>query len=429
MAKGYSIASRVDIRNIALIDPVESSRSFMLDIISELGREADIYDTGRHALSHIKSIQMVICAWEVPDMTGAAFIQKIIKSRKKKTPFFVYSKNFTNNEITLIKESGIKNVAKLPLVKAEIIEKLENILDKETLIDPIVEQIDKAVMAMDEKRFSDAISILKETAKNPVHTEKSQNLMAETYLRKKQYAPAENMILKTLESYPKSSQALSLQAQVYSKTGRNEEALALVEKLHEHSPLNIDNIVNLSQEYLNVGDATKAKETLEKGLKVDKDNKDMKTGLAIANAQEGKVDSAIDFLAQMGKSDKYARDLNFLAIALGRKGEYKKAVNMYQTAMALSSDKTNIQLLTINIARTKSKLGEHIEAFELLARIYCESPGFEKAYVLLSREYNYIKEKDMVNKLSPAWYKKVKLTRAKFRNKKASKKVKTKKAS
>lgn len=414
MSQQYALYTPIDIQAILVVDDKQGGRDFFKDVISELGKKPVVSQSAQMALDEVPQVQMIITAWEMRGMSGAAFIQRVLKTEQRKIPFLIYSQKLSEPEIALIKDTGIKNLVKMPLNKGEVLEIIEGIFEHDAVINPVEEQIQKAKTMAHKKDFKQAIEALTPYKEDRLLGAEVKTLMAEIRCARKQKGPAQVLLEEVLTYDPNYAPAIRLRARLYSDNGQSAEAIKLLEKLHEKSPLNIDNIVALGDTYLDAGQCDKARETYKEAVNLDSSNVQLSLNVAKATAQGGDVNGAVSFLADLGLSENYARDLNNVAISLSNSGQVARAITMYQTALAMIKKPAQRAKIITNIGIAQSRLGQHTEAFTTLGQLYIENPSLEKAYNLLCRSYQALKAQQSESALAQELVQQVKATRAKY---------------
>src|SRR5262249_2572326 len=138
-----------------------------------------------------------------------------------------------------------------------------------------------------------------------------------------------------------------------------------------------------------------AKKTFASVSTIDPDSPPLKDEQAKLAFKEGDLPLAAKLLAETQNGDAIARHFNNLAIALTHQQKFEKAIETYENAIKLLSDKAKLHALHYNLGLALAKKGDLARSFTQLAESYKGDPSFEKAYAALARVSKQMAEKGL----------------------------------
>lgn len=388
------------IQRILLLDDNTSNTLFFEMLLKEMGIE-EVYTspTGDDALelAETKHVQFVICSWELSGMPGTVFIQRLRARKKRKyIPCVIYSKRMDENEVTLTKELGFKNILPLPFDKVKAKELINSIIEYENNIDPKEVAIRKIEMYMSDGQPGEAFKMFHDKLFQPGPF-RTQALIAaaDVFIGLSKYDKAKKCVDDVLDKQPDNYRALQIRARLFSREGEHEKAIDILKKLMSSSPRNLTTRVNLGCAYVSAERLDEAKEVFNGVLAEDQGNQDAKDQMATVAFKEGDFSLAEQLIAETENGNELARIFNNMAISQVTENKYDDAIMTYENAIRLLADKTRLYLLHYNLGLAYRKRGDFDKALEILAECYLSSPDFEKSYVAIARIYKEMKKKGL----------------------------------
>lgn len=140
---------------------------------------------------------------------------------------------------------------------------------------PQTQQISTISELLEENKNDAAIEALEIFLSENPKARNARSMLIVLLIEEKQYAKAEQEVSYLLDLYPDLESALSLQAEIYLSTDRNEEALAIFQKLVQQDP-SFANLMRLANTYIKVERYEDAARILAKAIPQTDDERKQK---------------------------------------------------------------------------------------------------------------------------------------------------------
>jgi tetratricopeptide (TPR) repeat protein len=386
------------IERILIVDGDEANLLFFELLLRDMGIPY-IFSSRSGAegleLAEREHAQMLICAWELEHgMSGTLFVQKVkAKRRRKYMPCLIYSKRMKEEDIQLTRELGFQDILPMPFDKAVAREAIKSMMDRENSILPIEAKLRKIEGFLQIDRIDDALAL----ATNDIFLQRPYyaracTLTAEIFLNKGNFPKAEELLDKAFGAEPDYYPAFQLKARFLSQQGKHQEAIDLLKTMTDKCPANLSTKLNLGNAYIGAKDYDAAKATFNQVMKIDEERQDAKDGLATIAVAQGDIPLAVQLISETENGYEIAKMLNNIAIAQVNSGEHEKGIKTYSDAITILTDKINIAKLQYNLALAFKKKGELLQCWHRLAACYITEPSFEKAYQMLAKVTQTLKE-------------------------------------
>lgn len=377
----------IKIKRILIVDNNEENTGFLRMCLGKLQyQDITIATTGEEALSYLlpKRIQFIITSWEMAPMSGTAFVQRVLSQEKTNfLPFIIFSSKMSPEEIQFAKGLGLNNILSVPCSEDEVCAIIKEVIDREESMDPLEYKIREADSLRIEKHYPQAINALKPALiKGPLYT-KAHTLLGEIYLSKGDYKQAEKTIENVLSEDSNYQNGIKIMAKVYSKTSRHEDAVKLLQKLTIDSPYNVAALTALGITYVEMDEKTKAKATFSKAKDIDPTNPSVNREVGKMAIEEKDFSSALKLLEETVDTAEIIGHFNNVAVGLVAKSNFDQAIETYEAAIKLMSDKKFHHILHYNLGLAFRKKGDFRKAFEILSDCYQNKPSYKKAYAAL----------------------------------------------
>lgn len=375
-------------RKFMVVEDNDATMLFFTMVLQDLGvSNVSQARTADEALAQAKEIipNFLIISWELKTCPGTILVQKLrTQTKKRHVPYILYSKRLVPEDLTLLKEMGMKNILALPLDKQKALQEIQNMIKEEDELSPEELTLRKIEGAIQDNRPTEALKYFdhKLRKKGP-HYVRAQVLMGEIWMMTNQFKKAEEAYKTALAEDATSYEALSGLANAYSRMEQHEEALKILKDLSAQSPKNLTTLVNLGATYAHADRLDEAKQTLAKVSTIDPDASGLKEEQAKIAFKEGDISLAAKLISETQQGDQLARYFNNLAISYSRNNEFDKAVETYQNAIKMLVNKAKLYALRYNLGLAYVKKGELKKGFAELAESYIDDPSFEKAYAAL----------------------------------------------
>jgi len=336
------------------------------------------------ALIEQKRIQFVITSWELPMMTGAAFIQRVKAKRQfSHIPFVIYSTKLSNDELKLTHELGFRNIIRFPADENEAFAVISHVVEIEENLDQVELIIRSADLLFTEKQYATAINELKPGLVKGSYYHRAQTLLGEIYYGQQKIPESEAAVREALgldDTYP---DALHLIAKIYTKTGRHAEAITMLQKMNLESPLNIQNLISMGTAQMDADQDEAAKASFDVAARIDAKHPGLKDAQGKLAFKVGDYQMARDLLHESENAEDIVRHLNNVAVGTVGRGQTDRGIQIYEVAIGILKDMTHNHALEYNLALALKKKGSLRQAFDILAKCYERVPVFEKAYAAL----------------------------------------------
>ena len=173
-------------------------------------------------------------------------------------------------------------------------------------------------------------------------------------------AESEKAYKKALELDPDNEYALSGLVLVYSDLGDNKSAVEMSRRLAERNP-NSRTLRALAKAYEDVHDYAGASQTLRRALEMSPHDPDISKNLADDLALSGDADGALKLFAELAQADPKDPGMQLrLSQIYHQKGDFAKARESQDRALALDPDNLEIRYNDVNILDTEGKYTQAI---------------------------------------------------------------------
>jgi tetratricopeptide (TPR) repeat protein len=210
---------------------------------------------------------------------------------------------------------------------------------------------------------------------------------------------------------------LPLNQKIYTALRLNEEGKApqAVKLLHELIRERTDFInayVYLSELYQSGGSGEAALAVMENGYKNNPEDYGIISSYGALLVKQGKLDQGIELLHKsLAIIDYNPEDWTYLGVAYGQKGEFKKALDCFESALSLDDTDPQIYynkgLFHLSLFMQTKSLPDHARALECFKKAIELDPGLASAYNGLGVGYRIVGQ---VNSAIAVWEKTLELS-------------------
>ena len=191
-----------------------------------------------------------------------------------------------------------------------------------------------------------------------------------------------NKALQRNQRYLRAQQSLIL---FYRRSGRHQEALNMLKRMHEQNKDNISRMATMGELYLEMEDPIKAEHYFISSLDRDSRFEPALNGLAEVRFFQGQFDEARRLLSHSSTADKTATRLNQAGINLVKSSRYKEALEHYKKAQYVLPLQEKSPMLFYNIGLCYLRWGKDAIACEYLNLALAKDPDYEKARKLVQQ--------------------------------------------
>ena len=169
----------------------------------------------------------------------------------------------------------------------------------------------------------------------------------------------------------------------HRSTGKLEDAMSLMKKMHTLNKENISRLVSMGEIYLDLKDDERAEFNFKSALAKDSYCSGALNGLAEIRFNQGDLEQTRELLARSHLGYKAAAAMNRAGIDLVRKANYEGALEHYTKAQYVLPTQDKGPMLFYNIGLCYQKWGREKIAAEFLRIALIKEPNYKKARRLL----------------------------------------------
>jgi tetratricopeptide (TPR) repeat protein len=210
-------------------------------------------------------------------------------------------------------------------------------------------------------------------------------LLARKCIVERNFRGAEQWLGKAISKNPNYFSAMQLLADVFFEMGKPEKSLALLEKLRDNNPRNVQRLVKIAKCYVKMGEHAKADKVLCDALCIDEFYPEAREELGRVRVVLGDYPAARILLQHTSKSRDLANFLNKLGIDLVAKSKFQDSIEHYKNAQFVLPGNEQSHLLFFNIGLAYAKWGKLAEARNYVKLALIRQPGYAKASELLDK--------------------------------------------
>lgn len=116
---------------ILLVDDMATMRQILKDMLEQMGfNNITMTDDGENAWPIIKKekFELIICDWNMPQMSGLELLKKVMASDKHKNiPFIMIIPETEKDKVVLAQQAGVKDYLTRPFTYQELQTKIKQI--------------------------------------------------------------------------------------------------------------------------------------------------------------------------------------------------------------------------------------------------------------------------------------------------------------
>ena len=376
------------IRNFFVIDPDREVRSLFQRILESMGYSfVTLQETNESALEQMvqRQTHFLIINWRLTPMPGMVFLQKVRQSPKFRfVPTVILSKQMAGPDLRLATELGLKSILPVGADPADIKKAISALIEAEEKLHPDFVKLRAAAQLVMEGKSDEALPLLAECHKSMPKSPEAARLLGEVLSNREDWQAAEVVIEPAHIANEADVNLAQILAKIYSRTGRQKEAIQLLGQLSEYSPLNISTLLGLGQAFEQDGNAEKAKAAFSQARTLDPDDAEASSGLGRIAVGEGKYEEALQYFKDPKSNGEIVRIFNNSGVAAVHKGDLPRAFECYRAAISMLVDNPNLYRVRYNLGLALRSQGELLEAFNVFVECI-ETPIAEKAYASLRR--------------------------------------------
>jgi tetratricopeptide (TPR) repeat protein len=350
----------------------------------------------RGSWDRFRNAARIIVHWEAKQRSGGAMIEEILDVQ----PSFdvgerviVLTTNPTHEDVVYFSELGVRRIIAIRNREKELLQagrELDMHVTSSHERDAREQAWHKLLYVLDtlpdEGVPSDSLAKLEENVRRLKPTEYTARyldaLATMLMLRSDDDAALRHWYM-ALEKNPNYYRTYHNLIKFHRRRGRNNEALKLMQKMHELNKSNISRLVGMGEIQLAVGDHEKAEFYFRSAIDRDQYCSGALNGLAEIRFHQGKLEESRQLLARSHLAYKAAQRFNLQGIELVRQSRYEHALDHYTKAQYVLPQQDKGPLLFYNIGLCYSRWGRLDMARRFLKVAIIKEPNYKKARKLL----------------------------------------------
>ncbi len=375
---------------ILIVDDIQPSRETIINILRVLGYENFLEATnGKEAqeiLKEEKDIQLIICDWKMPVMSGLELLKWVRSNNQTEDiPFLFVTSKGEKEDIAIAAEEGVTGYIVKPIDIDVFVEKLEDI-DKQKRsqkeIKDFLERLAKFIKAGDLENAEKELEqfLLKNTKPKPNVLVEAAALFSLVDDDK-----ANHLIDEALKENSLYIKGWLEKAKIYEKNKNYNSALECLKKAYDINPNSSKTMFRMGRIYLFLQEINKAKNFFLMALKADPNNDQLKQDIWNSYLELDLVDEVLKDFEHILFDKLTVETLNNLAVSLRKRGKTKEAIKAYRQALKKEPDNEKIHY---NIAVAYLDTKRNDLAIQHLEKAVEINPEFDRAAKLLGKIAN-----------------------------------------
>ena len=334
---------------VLIIEEKADLRTFFMGILTKSGNfEVKNAATPIEALDILskeaKSIQLILFDWNMKEMPGHVFSQKIKDEvNYDHIELIVCSAAFSPQDSFLMSEIDIYYTMPKVVNAVEFLSKMEEARRGYTDNQALTSKLKELQHLINESNMNECEKLLTNPAieKEILENHKYAYLGGEIRILRKKYAEAIDFLKERLAKNPENKlnenlKTLSTLGKALCLSGSFEDALTIFERLEAKSPNNLSHKIMVGDALLGLDNIDGAEEKYNEVLDKDATNKNAMVGMIKTSSVSGNFDQAKSFFEKVEgnfESKALASFFNNRGVALVKKGKVEDAIVFYENAL------------------------------------------------------------------------------------------------
>ena len=374
-------------KTILVVDDIQPSRETVINCLRVLGykntKEAADGKEALELLEKSQDIQLVISDWKMPRMNGVELLRSMrSESRWEDLPFIFLTSKSESEDVAEASDLGVTEYMIKPLSIDVLAEKVDSLGydNPRQKLSAVLKEVKKDCSRKDFSRAVTRLTGLLEEL--PSMRSRICFEMASVYFQAGEIKRAKAVVEQALSINHLLGKAWFLKAEL-EKTEQNwQEATVSLDRALEIQPRNIDCYLSQGDTFLYLKDNLKARGSFQKAMNIAPEEEWIKTRTWDIYLKHDLCREAEASFGPLLINCLSSDVLNNYAVALRKKGEMSRAVELY--AVALKKDPDNPGLL-FNAAVSDYYNGNFRRAVNRLERAIELQPGFAQAEAFLKK--------------------------------------------
>ncbi len=332
------LLSPLGFKRVMILDSDQSARNIVKDVIKSLGVfEIHEFSDGQSAYDWLKGNRdkvpdLIITEWIVPKLSVLSLLQRMGENFLLTTRVLVLSSQVSIEDLTMLHELGISDLATKPCDSRMLISSLSSLArraDHPANFDQLRHEV-LGLLAKGE--IAKAISV---RGGGKIKLTPAQNLLidAEIAFSEDDYETARDLAHRALVQGADSLLALSLIGKALLKLRDFKLAAEFFKKAQIFSPLNIPRLCHLVESYVEQDDFVRADAFLSQAIDIDSDNSLVHEAQAKIGLAQGDEAKAREAMAKLDGFNTLVSFINNRGIMQARGGEVVGGIELYRMAL------------------------------------------------------------------------------------------------
>lgn len=328
----------LNLNKVLLVEPDADEAKLVQELLAKVGAEGVThFIKPQDALDWIKEnkdVQLIIFEWNLKGLAGPIFCQKVRDGLGFKVPLSVMNKDLKDSDMPLLREMGVLDRIKKPIVEENFLKDVIWIINQDRLPTDKTTLLTKIYQAIKEKNVAEIGSLKKKYFEHPEVSEAEKLFVnAEIsygsgfYLKAKQYASEVLML------GGDSVQILNLLGKAMMKLREFDGALRCLENAQVISPTNVRRLCAIAEANLEGGNETGFNQSINQAKKLDKSNTNIQEAEAKGALLRGDQEQAKTLLDDLDSLKDIVAFTNNRAVALIRNDRINEGVDLYNDAL------------------------------------------------------------------------------------------------
>lgn len=349
----------------------------------------------RPSWERLKNAQRMVIHWEAKGRSGGAVVEEILDVQPNfdvAERLIILTDNPTHEDVVYFSELGLRRIVRLRNREKELLQAGKELavhLVAEPERDPVEQAWRKVLYLLDtlpDDAPPETLAKVEESIKKlkPAEfTARYHDAMARLNMLKDNDDAALKGFKAALDKNPNYYRSYHNLIALHRKRGRLQEALGLMQKLHELNKANVSRLVGMGEIQMQLHDHEKAEFYFKSALDRDSYCSGALNGLAEIRFHQGDLEESRRLLARSQLAYKTAANLNQAGIEMVKKSKYEEALEHYTRAQYVLPQQDKGPLLFYNIGLCYSRWNKLEMARQFLKIALIKEPNYRKAKKLL----------------------------------------------
>ena len=356
----------------AVIDSDDAVTHEVVTIMNELGvPQTDIYNNGNEAFTAISESSdkpdVIIMEWKIPGLTGPMLLQRLRHAGLTEATVVVLSSLINKKEAPILREMTVSQISEKPLKRDKLVNSLITAVHEAkapTTLTNLEAKIKKELAANNPDKAEKTLGkYTSEFGPLPTHW-RSKAIVAHIGYSRGQFNDVLKLVYDAIKEGGDTIDLMNLMGKTFMQVGNFVDALKAFEKAQQSSSLNIERLCKIAECHSEMGDQTKANETLAKAQSLDPNGDKAKETESNILISAGDSATAKQIMSSLNSINNVISFMNNRAVAFSRSGNVDASIDLYRRAIkAIPDSRAEWKpIIYYNLALAYVKNGELDEA-------------------------------------------------------------------